>query len=277
MRIQAYDRIFQYLSEEILERNLGASKNPKVRKIVDFNELDQFFASTSNGVSIKFLKTRVDVTEVRAEEWTYDNGLKYIICELDIKEKFDEEQKTFEKRILTTSDLKQPILVLDFIRERMGIEEFIFPTRIKRNSIPEHRRTIEKLNLSVYSGGFCTAAFKEVRNVQTKELIIEGYKQYYRIIKPNEQQPNKLIELCGCGGDWLEILYCDSNPIFAQFSEKEKVEKIGYIPDSKENIGEITKIISNEVDNIIDEISMNIKKFQKPIKKGKRKVKKLES
>ena len=82
MKINIYNKIFNYLSNEILEKHLGQHKEPKVRNIIDLNELEEILLK-AGGVNLHLLKTLGNIKNIRAEEWEYANGLKYIICELD--------------------------------------------------------------------------------------------------------------------------------------------------------------------------------------------------
>ena len=77
---------------------------------------------------------------------------------------------------------------------------------------------------------------------------------------------------CGCGERKLEILYHNSNPVFADLSGKHTIEMIGYKTNNIEDIQKIIAIINEEVDAIIQKISSSIKIYAKE-NKSKEKIK----
>lgn len=269
MKINIYNKIFNYLSNEILEKHLGQHKEPKARKIIDLNELEEILLK-AGGVNLHLLKTLGNIKNIRAEEWEYANGLKYIICELDYTNN-NGEIKTIEKRILTADFLTNPIMMLDFTKDKVALEQFLIPKSTSLPLFPQNERVIEIKEISISLNGLCIACFKEVKNLQTNQLLKEEYLQYYPIIN-GKGTAKALINLCGCGERKLEILYHNSNPVFADLSGKHTIEMVGYNTNNIEDIQKIIAIINEEVDAIIQKISSSIKIYAKE-NKSKEKIK----
>ena len=262
MKIQAYHKIFAYLSNEILENNLGTNKEPITRKITDVKELEEILKQ-ANGIDLNLLNSFGTVKEVRAEEWFYENGLKYIICEMDYSKNKDEDEiQTIEKRILTANFLSNPIMMLDFTRNRVAPEQFLAPKSTSSILFPKEERTIEINEMTVSLNGLCTGCFKEIKNLKTNQLLKEEYLQYYPIIKGTGFS-KKFINLCGCGERKLELLYHNDNPVFADFSGKHTIEMIGLQANKKEDIQKIIALINEEVEAITQKISSSIKIYRK--------------
>lgn len=262
MKIQAYQKIFSYLFNEISENNLGAKREPILRKITDLSELE-IILKQAKGVNLKLLNSFGIVKEVRAEEWKYENGLKYIVCEIDYsKSKDSDEIQTIEKKILTADFLTNSILTLDFVRNRVALEQFLVTKSTSLNLFPKEERTLEINEMSVAVNGLCAGCFKELKNLKTNQLLKEEYLQFYPI-ENGIGNSKDFVKLCGCLDRNLEILYCNDNPVFADFSGKHTVETIGFHADNKEDIEKMITIINEEVDAIIQKISSSIKIYSK--------------
>lgn len=274
MKIQAYQKIFDYLFNEVSENNLGAEKEPVLRKITDLTELEKMLKET-NGINLNLLNSFGIVKEVRAEEWKYENGLKYIICEIDYsKSENSDEIQTIEKKILTANFLTNPILMLDLVKNRVAPEQFLASKSTPLNLFPIEERTLEINEMSVFVNGIYAGCFKEIKNLKTNQLLKEDYLQFCPIENGVGISKN-FIKLCGCGEKNLEILYFKDNPVFADFSGKYTVEMMGFHADSVEDIQKMITIINEEVDAIIKKISSNIKIYSKK-NQPKRKIKKQE-
>ena len=274
MKIQAYQKIFDYLFNEVSENNLGAEKEPVLRKITDLTELEKMLKET-NGINLNLLNSFGIVKEVRAEEWKYENGLKYIICEIDYsKSENSDEIQTIKKKILTANFLTNPILMLDLVKNRVAPEQFLASKSTPLNLFPIEERTLEINEMSVFVNGIYAGCFKEIKNLKTNQLLKEDYLQFCPIENGVGISKN-FIKLCGCGEKNLEILYFKDNPVFADFSGKYTVEMMGFHADSVEDIQKMITIINEEVDAIIKKISSNIKIYSKK-NQPKRKIKKQE-
>lgn len=274
MKIQAYQKIFDYLFNEVSENNLGAEKEPVLRKITDLTELEKMLKET-NGINLNLLNSFGIVKEVRAEEWKYENGLKYIICEIDYsKSENSDEIQTIEKKILTANFLTNPILMLDLVKNRVAPEQFLASKSTPLNLFPIEERTLEINEMSIFVNGIYAGCFKEIKNLKTNQLLKEDYLQFCPIENGVGISKN-FIKLCGCGEKNLEILYFKDNPVFADFSGKYTVGMMGFHADSVEDIQKMITIINEEVDAIIKKISSNIKIYSKK-NQPKRKIKKQE-
>lgn len=271
MKIQMFNQIFNYLASEVLDNYLGTKKEPDSHKITHLDELEEIL-NQAKGIDLNLLKLKVQVEEVRAEEWDYENGLKYIICEFDYCKK-NGEKGTLEKRILTADFLTNPIMMLDFSRKRVALEQLLASRSTPVNLFPEEKRNIEIKEMSVSLNGLCVGCFKEIKNLKTKQLLKEEYIPYYSVIT-DDKMVKDFIQFCGCGDNSLEILYDNSKPIYVQFSKNRSVEMIGFSSTNEEDIQKMVSFIHQEVEAIIQKISSNIKIYGRTgdVKKKTRKI-----
>ena len=271
MKIQMFNQIFNYLASEVLDNYLGTKKEPDSHKITHLDELEEIL-NQAKGIDLNLLKLKGQVEEVRAEEWDYENGLKYIICEFDYCKK-NGEKGTLEKRILTADFLTNPIMMLDFSRKRVALEQLLASSSTPVNLFPEEKRNIEIKEMSVSLNGLCVGCFKEIKNLKTKQLLKEEYIPYYSVIT-EDKMVKDFIQFCGCGDNSLEILYDNSKPIYAQFSKNRSVEMIGFSSTNEEDIQKMVSFIHQEVEAIIQKISSNIKIYGRAgdVKKKTRKI-----
>ena len=93
-------------------------------------------------------------------------------------------------------------------------------------------------------------------------LILEKYMQYYPV-SAYENSEKDLLRLCGFGTRYLEIIYHKEEPIFAQLSDKYKVEMAGFDPNSTIDAKIIVGKINNEVDAIVANIHSLIDEHDK--------------
>ena len=271
MKVQMFNQIFNYLASEVLDNYLGTKKEPDSHKFTHLDELEEIL-NQAKGIDLNLLKLKGQVEEVRAEEWDYENGLKYIICEFDYCKK-NGEKGTLEKRILTADFLTNPIMMLDFSRKRVALEQLLASSSTPVNLFPEEKRTIEIKEMSVSLNGWCVGCFKEIKNLKTKRLLKEEYIPYYSVIT-EDKMVKDFIQFCGCGDNSLEILYDNSKPIYAQFSKNRSVEMIGFSSTNEEDIQKMVSFIHQEVEAIIQKISSNIKIYGRTgdVKKKTRKI-----
>ncbi|MDE5830162.1 MAG: hypothetical protein K2H53_00140 [Clostridia bacterium] len=229
------------------------------RKITDLEELETIMeTATGRGYSLSMLKNLYRLVETSAEEYTYENGLKYLISEIKIDNGTDIH--TIKQETLTSDYKAVPIVNIVVEGQRKSVNQFLISSSPKDETIPEAMKDIEVEKTMIYVNNTYGSHFETYTYLN--DLMVEKYKQYSPI-SYYKNSINSLIRLCGHGTRCLEIIYREGKPIYAQLSDKYKVEMAGYDPNSPKDVATIVSIINGEVNAIVDKIHSSIDDYEK--------------
>ena len=103
-------------------------------------------------------------------------------------------------------------------------------------------------------------------------LILEKYRQGYPISKYDDKSDD-LIRLCGYCNRYLEIIYKEGKPIYAELSDKYNVAMANFNHSDPIDVKCIVERIDEEIDAICGVIATDLTDFQKN-KDEKKRVKK---
>lgn len=169
---------------------------------------------------------------------------------------------TIEQRTLTTDYNNFPIANMVIKREKKAVQQLLISSSSKDEIFPEAMKDIEIEKTSIHVNNNCGSVFETYTNLNDNSLILEKYMQYYPV-SDYENSDKDLLRLCSCATRYLEIIYHKAKPIYAQFSDKYKVEMAGFDPNSSIDAKIIVDKINDEVDAIVANIHSLIDKHEK--------------
>lgn len=229
------------------------------REITDLEELESIMeTATGHGYSLSILKDLYRLVEANATEYTYENGLKYLVSKI----KYDNGTNihTIKQETLTSDYNSAPIVNIMIEGQRKSINQFLISSSPKDETIPEAMKDIEVEKTTIHVNNNCGSVFEQYTYLN--DLMVEKYKQFYPFSE-YVNSINSLIRLCGCGSRYLEFIYHKGEPIYAQLSDKYKVEMAGYDPNSPRDVATMYSIISKESYAIVDRINSAIDDYEK--------------
>lgn len=224
------------------------------RKITDLDELNNILetATGRGGCKLSTVKNLFHLIEASAQEYSYENGLKYLISEITYKDDLN-IHTTIEQRTLTTNYNNAPITNIIIARNRVAVQRLLISSSPNDEIFPESMKDIEIERLTIYVNNKCGSTFETYTNLNNSSLMLERYEQYYPVSN-YEDSKKDLLRLCGCGTRYLEIIYHKAEPIYAQLSDKYKVEMADFDPNSSIDAKIIVGKINDEVNSIVANI-----------------------
>lgn len=228
------------------------------RKITDLEELNTIMeTATGCGYSLGIIS---QVIEASAQEYSYENGLKFLISKIIFRE--DGNVRTIEQQTLTSDYNSVPIVNVAIEREKKAPQQLLISSNSKDEIFPEVMKNIEIEKTIIHVDNHCGSVFKTYTKLDDCSLMLEKYMQYYPV-SSYENSDKDLLRLCGCGNRYLEIIYHKEEPIFAQLSNKHRVEMAGFDSNSARNAKIIVERINYEVDSIVANIHSLIDEYEK--------------
>lgn len=269
MAINAYNKftnaIFNRLSYYELE---------STREINDIEELNKIMeTATGRGCNIEVIKLVHHFIDANATEYIYSNGLKYLDSKIKYR-KIDGKTIHTVRQITITPDYKEyPLINIIIEEDKKAIQQFLVSSNPDDSIIPDEDKTIGFLKSEIQVNGRCGAIFETLTDIKNQSLLLERYKQIYPV-SDFENTDTNLLNLCGCGLRYLEIIYHKNQPVFAQLSDEHKVEMANYNPNSSIDAEKIVNTISEEVSAITATINHLFTKHEKKVKNRQRRLKK---
>lgn len=262
MSINAYNKfitaIFSRLEDCVLESS---------REIIDVAELEEIMKKgTGDGYSLGLVRSIFNFENAFAKEYVYDNGLIYLDSEITYRYKNCDNLHTIRQLTLTTDYRKSPLVNIVVKTEKKSIQQLLMQSDPHDEIFKETMKNIEIQETSIHVDNHCGSVFQTYTNLVDGSLMLEKYMHYYPVSNYEDLEKN-LLRLCGCGARYLEIVYQESQPIFAQFSDKYKVEMAGFNPNSASDAKLIVEKINLEVSEIVNTINKLIDNQQKKSKK----------
>lgn len=231
------------------------------RKITDLDEINNIMeTATDYGYYLSIIKRIYHLIEASAQEYFYENGLKLLISEITFKK--DGNIHTIEQQTLTSNYNSVPIVNIIIERKKKALQQLLISSNSKDEIFPESMKDIEIETTSIHVNNYCGSVFETYTKLSDDSLILEKYMQYYPV-SAYENSEKDLLRLCGFGTRYLEIIYHKEEPIFAQLSDKYKVEMAGFDPNSTIDAKIIVGKINNEVDAIVANIHSLIDEHDK--------------
>lgn len=244
-----------------ITNRLSGYKMISERKITDLIELNSVMETiTSHGYSLSIIKLISHLIDASAQEYSYENGLKFLISKITFKK--DGNIHTIEQQTLTSEYSTVPIVNIVIEREKKALQQLLISSDSKDDIFPESMKDIEIETTCIYVNNTCGSVFKKYIKANDGSLILEKYKQYYPV-SDYEESNKDLLRLCGFGTRDLEIIYNKEEPIFAQLSSEYKVEMADFDPNSAKDAKIIVEKINNEVDSIVANIQSLIDEHDK--------------
>ena len=231
------------------------------RKITDLDELNNIMeTATGYGYRLSIIKQIYHLIEASALEYSYENGLKLLISKITFQK--DGNVRTIEQQTLTSDYNNVPIVNIVIEREKKALQQLLISSNSKDEIFPESMRDIEIETTSIHVDNHCGSVFKTYTKLNDDSVMLEKYMQYYPV-SDYENSDEDLLRLCGCGSRYLEIIYHKEEPIFAQLSDKYKVEMANLNPNSAIDAKIIVGKINYEVDAIVANIHSLIDEHDK--------------
>lgn len=226
-------------------------------KITDLDELNNFINNKLGyGYSLTEIEQLYDLNEARAKEYFYENGLKFLICEINFKK--DGISHTIIHQTLTPDYNSMPIVRITNLREKN--------IHSKYKIFPKSTKDIE-LEKTIIECGKHVDSFFETYKLNDGCLMLEKYGQGYSVLNEKnkynilyEGSDKDLSRLCGRYKGYLEITYYKEEPIFSQLVDGKGGKKAVYDEIDTKTIAEK---IDNEVDLIVTNIHLLIDEYEK--------------
>lgn len=262
MTINAHDKFVGTVMSRLEDYNLESNRN-----IEGYNELKKILkTATGSGYTIDIVETVFKLRSVSAKEYIYDNGLIYLDSEIEYRDKTSNNLHVIRQLTLTTDYKKTPLVNIVVQKEKKAIQQLLVDSASKDEIFPDAMRNIEIQETSIHVGGHCGSVFETYTNSNDGTLMLEKYKQFYPVSNYEDSEKD-ILRLCGCGSRSLEIIYSQSEPIFAQLSDKYTVEMAGLEPNSSIDVKYIVGRINTEVSEICNAINDQFDKLEKRAKK----------
>ncbi len=273
MAINAYEQIKQTLGE-LLERF------PFEKRELSQEEIQEKLENGcgKGGYGTWFLKRNKNST-VSSIEYQFHNGLFFLDSEIYYKDN-NGNSHTMRQFTLTSNYYEEPFVNIVLERDLKSYRQLITETSPKDDLFPISEKDVEIEKVKIGVNGTCGDTFTIYKDLRKNTLLKEEYRQGYPII--DQYVPSlKLLKLCGCfdrkieivyGGEASASTYADGapTPIYAQLSEKYKVEDAGFNPNSREDAEKMISIIQEEVNAIVEltkALVENYLEIQKPVQK----------
>lgn len=255
MAINAYNKFTTAIFSRLEDYNLQSS-----REITDLDELEKIMSNDS-GYNLGLIRYMYRFEGASAKECIYDNGLIYLDSKITYRENNSSSLRTIHKLTLTTNYEDLPLVSVTFEKQKKAIQQLIIESKSKDDIFPESMKNIEVRQTNIYIGRKCGSVFESYRNLVDASLMLERYKQYYPL-SSYEEKSTDLLRLCGFGDRYLEIIYNNEEPIFAQLSSKYNVEMAGFDPNLASDVKTIVEKVNSEVDEIVCAINNQFDKHQ---------------
>jgi len=261
MSIDAYNKFINTILNRLEDYKLKSS-----REITDVTELEKILEKgTGHGYSLGVIESIYKFENASAKEYVYDNGLIYLDSEINYRDNICDNLHTIRQLTLTTNYQQAPLVNIVVQKERKAMQQLLIKSDSKDEIFPESMKDIEIQQTSIHVDNHCGSAFTTYTNLTDGCLMLEQYMQYYPVSNYEDSEKD-LIRLCGYGTRYLEIIYRKSEPIFAQLSDKYKVEMAGFDPNSALDAKTIVEKINLEVSEILNKINRLIDEYQKGAK-----------
>lgn len=227
-----------------VNKGLANLKVESTRKIYDKKELENILNVANNGMKFYFS----DEINISANEAKYDNGLIY----LNVQINFLKTAKSINEMIFTFDYKESPLININVQNEKMAIEELLVKEN-NENLFSNEEKNIGKKTIAIDVLDICNSFFQVYFNQNEDNIMVEKYRQIYPASGIND---NLFLRLCGCNSKDLEIIYKQNEPIYAQFSNEDKIEMANLHPIL--DVYKVVEIIGQEIDNITNAIEMTI-------------------
>ena len=268
MRINAYEKFLKTIDE-----NIGMPVSS--RYVDDEIELADMLKRLDRiGFSLMHIKKLYRLGSASATETVYDNGLIKLESVISYKEKaVNGEINTIRQTTIFSSYDEEPLVNLATKEEEMAWVQFLVDSGPKNDIFKQKDIKIKETSIN-FGGRSCDSHFITYRSLRDNSLILEKYRQGYPISKYDDKSDD-LIRLCGHCNRYLEIIYKEGRPIYAELSDKYNVAMANYNHSDPIDVKCIVDRIDEEIDAICGVIATDLTDFQKN-KDEKKRVKKYE-
>lgn len=255
MRINAYEKFLKTIDE-----NIGMPVS--ARDVDDEIELADMLKRLDavGGYSFKGVKMLYRLGSAFATETVYDNGLIKLESVISYKEKaVNGEINTIRQTTIFSSYDEEPLVNLATKEEEMAWVQFLVDSGPKNDIFKQKDIKIKETSIN-FDGRSCDSHFITYRSLRDNSLILEKYRQGYPISK---YDGDDLIGLCGHCNRYLEIIYKEGQPIYAELSDKYNVAMANYNHSDPIDVKCIVDRIDEEIDAICGVIATDLTEFQK--------------
>jgi len=242
-----------------------------VKEIKDLTELEQITEKGlgQGGYGLSLVKLIHNFYNAKATEYTYENGLKFLLSEITYRDKLEGNNiHTIKQYTFTTNYEEAPLINIVVTREQKSVQQLIAKSYIKDENIPECERNIEIFETIPYVNNTCGHVFKAYTDMRNNTLLMETYMQYYTI---SENAEKGLLSLCGVGEKIIEIIYSKKQPVSTNFAVKERDKSLPkYQFNSELGAQFVVDAINVEVDAIVEKINSIFNDYEKKYNNQKR-------
>ena len=255
MRINAYEKFLKTIDE-----NIGMPVS--ARDVDDEIELADMLKRLDavGGYSFKVVKMLYRLGSAFATETVYDNGLIKLESVISYKEKaVNGEINTIRQTTIFSSYDEEPLVNLATKEEEKALVQFLVDSSPKNDIFKQKDIKIKETSIN-FGGRSCDSHFITYRSLRDNSLILEKYRQGYPISK---YDGDDLIGLCGHCNRYLEIIYKEGRPIYAELSDKYNVAMANYNHSDPIDVKCIVDRIDEEIDAICGVIATDLTEFQK--------------
>lgn len=261
MTVNAYGKIKQTLGKLLEEI-------PFEKRELSEEEIEEKMENGcgKGGYGLHFFKYREKPT-FSAIEYAFSNGLFFLDSETHYTDK-DGNLRTMRQFTLTSDYNNEPFVNIALSRDLKSYRQLITKTAPRDKLFPLEEKDIEIEEVKINVDATCGDIFTTYMDLKKGTILKEEYCQGYSIVDQYLSSSPKLFKLCGCFSRKLEILYGgdSTTPIYAQLSDKYRVEDVGFYANSKEDALEIVRIVNVEVDAIIQKIQSLVDAYRKDCK-----------
>lgn len=256
MGINAYEKFLKTIDE-----NIGMPVSS--RDVGDEIELaDMLKRLDKIGFSLILIKEVYRLGSVFATETVYDNGLIKLESVISYKEKaVNSEINTIRQTTIFSSYEEGPLVNLVTKEEEMAFVQFLVDSCPKNDIFKNKDIKIKETSVN-FGGRYCGSKFITYRSLRDNSLILEKYMQGYPISKYDDKSDD-LIRLCGNCARYLEIIYKEGKPIYAELSDKYNVAMANFNHNELIDVKYIVDRIDEEVDAICGVIKTKLVEFDK--------------
>ena len=256
MRINAYERFLKTIDENIGMPVSARDVEDEIELADMLKELDRI------GFSLIRIKELYRLGSASATETVYDNGLIKLESVISYKEKaVNSEIKTIRQTSIFSSYDEEPLVNLTTKEEAKAWQQFLVDSSPKNDIFNNKDIKIKETSIN-FGEKYCGSHFITYRNLRDNSLILKKYRQGYPISKYKDESDD-LIRLCGDFSRYLEIIYKEGEPIYAELSDKYNVAMANFNPNDPIDVKCIVDRIDEEIDAICGVIATNLTEFQK--------------
>ncbi len=256
MRINAYERFLKTIDENIGMPVSSRDVDDEIELADILKRLDRI------GFSLMLIKEVYRLGSAFATETVYDNGLIKLESVISYKEKaVNGEINTIRQTSIFSSYEEEPLVNLSTKEKEKAWVQFLVDSS-PENDLFKHKDIKIKETSINFGERYCASHFITYRNLMDNSLILEKYRQGYPISKYDDKSDD-LIRLCGNCARYLEIIYKEGKPIYAELSDKYNVAMANFNHGDPIDVKYIVDRVDEEVDAICDTIKTDLTEFQK--------------